>query len=66
MLLELDHVNVIKYYDFFLHQEKSGTSFAVSDRSIPYIFQLSPTVTLYDRTRKQQEDVCCAGDVIRA
>jgi len=24
MLLELDHNNVIKYYDFFLHQEKGG------------------------------------------
>jgi hypothetical protein len=24
MLLELDHQHVIKYYDFFLHQEKTG------------------------------------------
>ena len=24
MLLELDHPNVIKYYDFFLHQERGG------------------------------------------
>ncbi len=24
MLLELDHNNVIKYYDFFLHQERGA------------------------------------------
>jgi hypothetical protein len=24
MLLELDHPNVIKYYDFFLHQERGN------------------------------------------
>ena len=24
MLLELDHPHVIKYYDFFLHQERGG------------------------------------------
>ena len=36
MLLELDHPNVIKYYDFFLHQERGGVGMLLP-RNFPVV-----------------------------
>ena len=60
MLLELDHHHVIKYYDFFLHQEKGGGAPRGGKMFVVLVMSYAPDGDLFsklERAHKAQQHI---------
>eukprot|EP00802_Teleaulax_amphioxeia_P004715 Tamp_04719.p1 GENE.Tamp_04719~~Tamp_04719.p1 ORF type:complete len:449 (-),score=97.82 Tamp_04719:1406-2752(-) len=60
MLLELDHNHVIKYYDFFLHQEKGGGAPRGGKMFVVLVMSYAPDGDLFsklERAHKEQRHI---------
>uniref|UniRef100_A0A7S0EUZ3 non-specific serine/threonine protein kinase n=1 Tax=Hanusia phi TaxID=3032 RepID=A0A7S0EUZ3_9CRYP len=66
MLLELDHTHVIRYYDFFLHQERGDTAGGRPKMYVVLVMQYAPDGDLFSRLEKaHKEQRHIPEDVIR-